>query len=124
MWETLYAGQLWPPWTLCHGMLKSCQQMNFCLFGTVCQVKVSRHTVISDARMEYDPAEEGTKVPEHCHLLSAVTNGKSMLQCINATMYRCYNVSMLQRELSKRKDAQPQGKSCRWEMRRQAICPG
>lgn len=32
--------------------------MNFCPFWTVCQLKVSRHTAISDARTEYDPTED------------------------------------------------------------------
>lgn len=38
--------------------------------------------MISDARMGRDPTE-GTRMSEQCHLLSAVTNGKSMA-CINA----------------------------------------
>lgn len=38
----------------------------------------------SDARVEYDPTEDA-RVPELCHLLSAVTNGKSVAR-ISAAM--------------------------------------
>jgi len=34
----------------------------------VCQLKVSRQTVVADTRTESDPAED-TRMPERCHLL-------------------------------------------------------
>lgn len=41
-------------------------------------------TVISDARTEHDPPE-GTRMPEQCRFLFAVTNGESIAR-INAVM--------------------------------------
>lgn len=77
----------------------------------MCQLKVSRHTVITDTRTEYDPAED-TRMPEQCHLLSAVTNRKSVA-CISVVMG-----THLRGKMHNHK------KNCRWEMRGWAMCTG